>query len=448
MPHPFPDDFTWGVATSSYQIEGAVHADGRGESIWDRFTHTPGAIQDGSTGDTACDHYHRWPDDVALMQRLGIDAYAFSIAWPRVLPQGTGPVNDAGLDFYDRLVDGLLEAGITPLAKLYHWDLPQILEDAGGWANRATADAFAAYADVTARRLGDRVAWWMTHNEPWCTVFLGYWLGMFAPGVRNFKTALQTSHHVLLSHGLAVPVIRAAVGEKALVGIGLNLTVAQPATDSAEDTAAARRHDGFFNRWFLDPITGRGYPADMWALYEDATPAMQDGDLNIIAAPLDYLGVNFYDATTIAHAPDAGPLQTRHVAKPDQPRTADREIHPEALYALLDRLHTDYDFPAYYIAENGSAWPDELSADGQIHDAGRVAFIQAHFAQAARALAAGIPLRGYFVWSLLDNFEWAAGYTLRYGIAYTDYTTQQRIPKDSFLWYQDFLAGRAALPGA
>ncbi|MBN1286542.1 MAG: beta-glucosidase [Anaerolineae bacterium] len=435
----FPKDFMWGVATSSYQIEGAVHADGRGESIWDRFTHTPGAIKDGSTGDVACDHYHRYREDVALMQSLGVKAYRFSVAWPRILPQGTGEVNQAGLDFYSRLVDALLEAGITPFVTLYHWDLPQALEDRGGWNNRDTAEAFAAYADVMTRRLGDRARYWMTHNEPWCTAFLGYDMGIFAPGIKDLKVTLQVSHHLLLSHGLAVPAMRANLGDGAAVGIAPNFMPVYPATDAPEDRAAARRLDGLFNRWFADPLFGKGYPQDTWDLYGENVPDVQPGDIETLAAPVDFLGVNYYNPGTVADAPDAPPPHLRDVSDPDLERTADRIIYPEGLYDILVQLHRDYNPPALYITENGAAFHDEPGEDSRVHDAGRIAFLEAHFAQAARALKAGVPLKGYFVWTLMDNFEWAAGYTLRYGITWVDFETQRRIPKDSALWYRDFI---------
>jgi beta-glucosidase len=441
----FPKDFVWGFATSSYQIEGAVNEDGRGESIWDRFAHTPGKTIDGTNGDVACDHYHRYAEDVELLRQLGAQAYRFSIAWPRILPQGTGAVNQAGLDFYDRLVDALLKAKITPYVTLYHWDLPQVLEDRGGWTNRETAYAFAEYTEVVVKRLGDRVQQWMTHNEPWCTAFLGYQNGYFAPGLKDLGKALQATHYLLLSHGLAVPVIREHGGEQAKVGIVLNLTPAYPATESPEDSAAVQRFDGFFNRWFLDPVVGRGYPQDMWTYYGSAVPTIAPDDLKIIAAPTDFLGVNYYNRAYLADAPENdGLLHTRDIGDPSKERTADREIYPEGFYDLMTWLHRDYGFPAYYIAENGAAFADQLADDNQVHDDRRVAFLQAHFEQAIRSINAGVPLIGYFVWSLMDNFEWASGYTLRYGITYVDFKTQQRIIKDSGLWVRDFIAPQTA----
>ena len=435
----FPSDFLWGVATSSYQIEGAVAEDGRGESIWDRFAHTPGKIKDGSHGNVACDHYHRYHEDVALLQGLGVKGYRFSIAWPRILPNGFGRVNADGLAFYDRLVDALLAAKITPAVTLYHWDLPQALEDRGGWGNRDTAKAFAEYADVVARKLGDRVPIWMTHNELWCTVFLGYYTGLFAPGKTDLTLALQASHHVLLSHGLAVPILRESCAKTAQIGIAPNIAYPFPASDSHADADAARRFDGFFNRWFLDPLAGRGYPQDLWACYGDHAPRIDADDLKIIAAPLDFLGINYYNPDAIADDPSSPPVRVRQMPIPSLKRTADRYIYAPGLYDTLLRLHREYAFPAIYITENGAAYPDAIAPDGNIHDTDRIEFLRAHFEQAARAIDAGVPLKGYFVWSLMDNFEWSEGYTLRYGLVYVDFQTQRRIPKESANWYRRFL---------
>jgi beta-glucosidase len=463
----FPEGFVWGAATAAYQIEGAVAEDGRGPSIWDTFSHTPGKTLNGDTGDVACDHYHRWRDDIALMRALGIGAYRFSIAWPRVQPQGMGGPNEAGLAFYDRLVDGLLDAGITPFATLYHWDLPQALQDRGGWARRETADAFAAYVDLVARRLGDRVKHWITHNEPWVITFLGHVLGEHAPGLRDWGLALPVSHHLLLSHGRATAALRAARGD-AQVGITLNLSPAHPATGSAADRDAARRFDGYLNRWFLDPLFGRGYPADMVGRY-GGEPPVEAGDLAAIAAPIDFLGVNYYHPTTVRAAPTGGVAARRRVV-----RGADRggvqgdadplgvaarsaeeaaaagievtamgwPVEPGGLRELLDRLRRDYAPAALYITENGAAFDDRL-VGGAVRDPRRVAYLHGHLAAAGAAIAGGVPLRGYFAWSLLDNFEWAFGYGRRFGLAYVDYPTQRRIPKDSFDWYRRTIAANA-----
>lgn len=435
----FGSGFLWGTATSAYQIEGAVSEDGRGESIWDRFASVPGNIADGASGATACDHYHRYPQDIALMREIGVNAYRFSVAWPRIFPQGTGPLNQKGLDFYSRLVDALLEAGIEPCLTLYHWDLPQALQDHGGWGSRETAYAFAEYARVVGKHLGDRVQFWLTHNEPWCTTFLSHSMGLFAPGLRDFRLALQTTHHVLLSHGLAVDALRSVTGHDAKIGIAPNIDAPYPASERPEDLAAVVRQDGYFNRWFFDPLAGRGYPQDMWEHYGDLVPQVEAGDLKQIAAPIDWLGINYYNAIQIADDPHGEPPHTRGVPDLTRERTADREIAPEYLYHSLKRLHAEYNFPAIYITENGAAFPDVVSADGAVHDADRVRFLEQHFAQAGRAIRDGVPLKGYFVWSLLDNFEWASGYTLRYGITYVDYATQQRILKDSARWYSAFI---------
>lgn len=436
----FRPDFYWGVATSSYQIEGAVAADNRGESIWDRFTAAPGTVKDGSTGAVACDHYHRYEDDVALMQWLGVDAYRFSIAWPRIVPAGTGAVNSAGLDFYDGLVDSLLGAEITPFVTLYHWDLPQALQDKGGWTNRDTAYAFADYAAAVLARLGDRVRFWMTHNEPWVAAFLGNYFGLHAPGWHDLKAALQAAHHMLLSHGLAVPLIKATGGQ---AGMAPNLVPAQPATPDPADVAARERHNEYVNRWFLDPLAGRGYPPGMWDTYGAAVPHIADGDMKTIAAPIDFLGINYYNRRIAADNPGGKIPYVRSVEDASRPQTLDREIYPEGLYDILTHVHRDYAFPALYVTENGAAVAEEVVA-GAVYDSQRLTFLRDHFAQAGRAVAEGVPLHGYFVWSLLDNFEWAEGYTLRYGIIRVDYDTLARTPKASAVWYRDYIASHRA----
>ena len=409
---------------------------GRGESIWDRFVATPGAVQDGSSGAVACDHYHRYQEDVDVMCWLGLTSYRFSVAWPRILPQGRGAINDAGLDFYERLVDALLEAKITPFATLYHWDLPQALQDRGGWTNRDTAHAFVDYVDVMTRRLGDRVTHWITHNEPWVAAFLGNYFGLHAPGWRDLHATLQIVHHMLLSHGLAVPIIQEAGG---LAGIAPNMVPGHAASEDPADVAAARRHDGYVNRWFLDPLAGRGYPQDMWDLYGAAKPRVAAGDLETITTPIDFLGVNYYNRRIAADNPQGKLPHVRTVEDAQRPRTLDREIYPRGLYEVLTRLHRDYGFPSLYVTENGAAVAEEVE-DGKVQDAQRRQFLQEHMAQAARAIGEGVPLRGFFVWSLLDNFEWALGYTLRYGIVRVDYETLARTPKESAFWYRDFIA--------
>ncbi|HMO57780.1 MAG TPA: GH1 family beta-glucosidase [Roseiflexaceae bacterium] len=438
----FPEGFIWGSATASFQIEGAINADGRSESIWDRFCATPGAVYAGHTGEPACRHYELWRSDIALMRDLGLQAYRFSIAWPRVIPGGSGPVNAAGLDFYDRLVDGLLEAGITPYATLYHWDLPQGLQDRGGWANREIVDAFAAYADQVARRLGDRVKHWITHNEPWCVAFLGHLIGAHAPGIKNDLAAtLAAAHHVLLSHGVAVPLIRAA-SAGAQVGATLNFSPAYPASESPADQAAARRHDGFFNRWFADPLYGRGYPPDMLDLYaaQGGMPPIREGDMATIAVATDFLGVNFYNRAVIRDAPGAAGLGYESLHPAGEYTDMDWEVYPDALRALLVRLQHDYDPPLLLVTENGAAYPDQIAANGSVPDPAREQYLRSHLAATQRAIDEGARLGGYFVWSLMDNFEWAFGYSKRFGIVYVDYETQVRTPKQSAYFYRDVIA--------
>lgn len=450
--HAFPKNFVWGVATSSYQIEGAAHEDGRGESIWDRFSKTPGKVDDGSNGDIACDHYHRYRDDIALMKELGVHAYRFSIAWPRILPNGTGAVNTAGLDFYDRIVDSLLEVGIEPFVTLYHWDLPQMLQDAGGWANRATAEAFATYAEVVARRLGDRVKKWITHNEPWCASLLSHQIGKHAPGIKDYRTALAASHHLLLSHGFAAPILRTCCKD-AEVGITLNLTPTVPASRSAADIDAARHFDGYFNRWFLDPLFGRHYPADMIADYmalghlpPEGFPEVHKGDLELISAPCDFLGVNYYNRTVMRSEKvpeEQNAARTEHLAPKEEWTEMGWEVYPDGLRQILTRVYLEYGPAKLYVTENGASYSDGPDAEGRVNDERRRIFLRDHFVAARRAMDAGAPLAGYFVWSLMDNFEWERGYTQRFGIVWVDYETQKRTPKRSALWYKDIIIAGA-----
>ncbi len=441
----FPEQFVWGTATASYQIEGAVREDGRGPSIWDTFSHTPGRTYNGDTGDVACDHYHRWRDDVQLMRDLGVNAYRFSVAWPRVRPNGGGAINSAGLDFYDRLVDALLAARITPFVTLYHWDLPQALQDRGGWAHRDTAEMFVEYADIVTRRLGDRVKHWITHNEPWVASLIGHFEGIHAPGLRDLRVALQAAHHLLLSHGMAASALRSN-STHCRVGITLNLTPVKPASDSQADIEAAQRYDGFHNRWFLDPVFGRGYPEDVQAFYGNMMPEMQPGDAAAIAAPIDFLGINYYFPTIVRAARDATPvacetLTTDEYAAAGYTTTAmGWPVDAGALLELLTRIQNDYAPPAIYITENGAAFDDQL-VNGEVHDTQRIAYLSDHLGAARDALDVGVPLWGYFAWSLMDNFEWSFGYSKRFGIVYTDYATQQRIPKASARWYQQVVGG-------
>ena len=438
----FPDGFVWGTATAAYQIEGAKDEDGKGESIWDRFAGTPGKTADAKDGRVACDHYHRYAADFDLMKDLGLRAYRFSIAWPRVYPDGDGALNPKGLDFYERLVDALLARGIRPFATLYHWDLPQNLQERGGWANRATVDAYVRYAEAVTRRLGDRVKDWMTHNEPWVAALVGNLLGDHAPGLKDLRTALAAAHGILLSHGRAVPVIRAN-SSGASVGIVHNLEWIEPASPREEDVAAAMRHDGAFNRWFLDPVFRARYPGDMLAWYGSDGPAVSAGDMESIAAPVDFLGVNFYTRRVIAHDP-AGRGTTgrsvfaaRQVRWPFVPRAdfEEWEIAPEGLYRLLLRVHREYRPGFIYVTENGTSLPDALAADGAVHDPVRVRYIARHAAAIRQAITDGADIRGYFLWSFMDNFEWGFGFTKRFGMIWVDYETQKRVVKDSGRWY-------------
>jgi beta-glucosidase len=439
-PTHFPPDFLWGAASSSYQIEGAWDADGKGLSIWDEFTRRPGVIAGGEDGRVACDHYHHYREDVALMKAMGLQAYRFSISWPRILPAGRGRVNQAGLDFYARLVEELLEAGIQPFATLYHWDLPLVLQEQGGWPERSTADAFVEYTDVVTRFLGDRVAAWTTFNEPFISAHLGYATGSHAPGHTSLSESLRAAHHMLLAHGRALPVIRQNA-PRAQAGIVLNLGPCTPAVDDEATRAQTRLADGMIHRWYLDPLAGRGYPADMVAYYGVDQEYVAPGDLAEIAAPLDFLGVNYYSRSVI----HAGEMPFHgHAADPVTPgpdaTVLGWEVYPRGLTDILTRLHTEYAFPALYVTENGAAYTDELTPDGAVHDPLRVAYLERHLAACAAAIQAGAPLKGYFVWSLMDNFEWAAGYAIRFGVVYIDYPTQRRVLKDSALWYGRMIA--------
>jgi beta-glucosidase len=437
MNHGFPPDFVWGAAASAYQIEGAAHEDGRGESIWDRFCATPGKVRAGDDGEIACDFYHRYPEDIGLMRELGLDAFRFSIAWPRVVPGATGPVNEVGLDFYDRLVDALLEAGIRPFVNLFHWDLPQELEDAGGWPERATAEAFADYAAIVAQRLGDRVKDWVTHNEPFCTSWLGYGLGAHAPGKTSVREALAASHHVLLAHGWAVEALRQASPE-AEVGIVVDPWPIHPASDDPADVAAAWAEDGVRNRWFFDPLLRGAYPEDVLERFAGDAPPVRDGDLATIAVPLDFLGVNNYSRRIVRARP--GRVAVDVPAPSAELTDMGWEVYPGGLYESLVRMHQEYGVESLYVTENGAAFADVRGHDGQIHDLERIAYLDGYLDAVENAIAEGVPVRGYFVWSLLDNFEWSLGYSKRFGLVYVDYPTLERIPKDSFYWYRDLIA--------
>lgn len=443
--HAFPEGFVWGAATSSQQIEGGRHEGGRGESIWDRFAARPGVIEDGSAPDVACDHYHRWREDIELMRWLGLGAYRFSIAWPRVLPEGRGSVNATGLDFYDSLVDGLLEAGIEPYPTLYHWDLPQKLQDSGGWSTRDTAAAFVEYTEAVVHRLGDRVRRWVTHNEPWCAAILGHEEGHHAPGHHDPAEALRAAHHLLLSHGWATEVLRREAPE-AEVGIVHIHTPVHPATDSADDRDAARWLDSFFNRWYLDPVFRGSYPGDGVAdrialghLKGPHLPFVEDGDLAAISAPIDFLGLNYYSRAVMKAGPGGRPVDASTVPREERTEMG-WEVYPEGLLESLRRVHRDYAPPAIYVTENGAAFPDPPPQGDRIADPRRVDYFRSHLIAARQAIAEGVPLKGYFAWSLMDNFEWGHGFLKRFGLFSVDYESLERRPKDSAFWYRDVVA--------
>jgi beta-glucosidase len=447
----FPENFVWGTATSAQQIEGGRDRDGRDESIWDRFATVPGKIEDGSNCDTTCDHYHRWPQDIELMQWLGTGAYRFSTSWARVMPDGRTS-NPRGLDFYDRLVDGLLTAGVTPFLTLNHWDMPQTLLETGGWCARDTAHRFVEYAAAVSARLGDRVQQWCTHNEPWCVATLGYEEGHHAPGLKSPADGLYAAHHLLLSHGWAADVIRANALDPH-VGIVIIHCPAMPATDSATDHDAARWFDGFFNRWYLEPLYRGAYPADAVAdrvarghLPEGDLPFVQDGDLAAISAPMDYLGVNYYSRNIMRMNEDGKPAAVPGGRKEDRTEMG-WEVFPQGLTDTLVRIHRDYAPPRIYIAENGAAFADPEVKNGRIADVRRASYLREHLKAAHAALETGVPLHGYFAWSLLDNFEWSYGFSKKFGLFQVDFDTFARTAKDSAYLYRDIIARNAVSEG-
>ena len=432
----FPKDFIWGCAASAYQIEGAWNEDGKGPSIWDTFSHKAGKIVDGTNGDAAVDHYHRYMQDVDLMAGLGLQAYRFSIAWTRILPDGTGKVNPAGLDFYERLVDALLRKGIEPYACLFHYDLPQALQDRGGWPNRDTAYAFADYARIVVGRLGDRVKVWFTHNEPWVSAFAGYFSGEHAPGVKNPGAAFKAAHHLLLSHGLAAEALKAAAPRPVKVGITLNLSPVYPASGSKKDQDAARRIDTVLNRSMLDPLLKGSSPvAEIPAARLLTAGLIKPGDLEKIRS-LDILGVNYYTRTVVKNDPKYPVVAAAQTQPEGNEYSGMWEIYPEGMYELLMRIWRDYR-PAceIMVTENGVPVPDGLDFDGRVRDERRIRYLKNHVAQVHRATQDGVPVRGYFHWSLTDNFEWAWGYGKRFGLVYVEYATQQRTVKDSGRWF-------------
>jgi beta-glucosidase len=460
----FPEGFVWGVATAAYQVEGAVDEDGRGPSMWDTFSHTPDKIVNGDTGDVAADHYHRTAGDVAIMADLGLSAYRFSIAWPRVVPTGSGGVNQKGIDFYSRLVDQLLEHGIEPFATLYHWDLPQPLNEAGGWTNRATAERFAEYAAVVGQALGDRVSAFITLNEPWCSAFLGYASGVHAPGITDNAAALAAAHHLNLAHGLATTALRSAAAHTP-VSLTLNLAMVRGASDSDADRDAVRHVDALSNRIFLEPVLRGHYPADLLEDMRHITDwsFIADGDLATIGVPVDFLGVNYYSPTLVTAAtpeireqvtarwvndpqgaPGPSPYPGTDLAyslPQEGPYTAMHwRIEPSSFTELLRRVHHDHPGVPIYITENGAAFDDVVAADDAVHDPQRITFLQDHLTAVHDAISQGVDVRGYFVWTLMDNFEWAWGYSKRFGVVHIDYATQRRRLKDSAHWYRGVIA--------
>lgn len=441
----FPADFVWGAATSSYQIEGGWNEDGRGESIWDRYAHTPYRIKSGATGDVACDHYHRVPQDIELMRSLNLAAYRFSIAWPRIFPEGKGTVNPKGLDFYDRLVDQLLQARIAPCTTLYHWDLPQKLMDQGGWVNRDVTDWFAEYARVVFDRLSDRVAMWITHNEPWVAAFQGYRFGIHAPGIWDTTAAFQVAHHLLLSHGKTVKLFRQG-GYPGKIGITLNMQHFLPASSDEADQAACQRVFEENTSWFLDPLVYGSYPQMLWDWIGPYQPHMQAGDMELISQPIDFLGENYYNTNLVSFDIGGSYLRARETpySAPGWGTTAmGWGINPAGLTDVLLKIKAVAGELPIYITENGTAVADEPDASGFVDDAGRINYLRAHLAAAHAAIQAGANLRGYFCWSLMDNFEWAEGYGPRFGLVRVDYQTLRRIPKQSALWYSQVIANNA-----
>ena len=452
---PFPPGFLFGAATSAYQIEGGHDADGKGPSVWDRFTRRPGRVHRAHTGDVACDTYRDFRADVDIMRRLGLGAYRFSISWPRVLPRGRGAVNEPGLDYYDRLVDALLDANIVPFVTLFHWDMPQALQDEmGGFAGRDCAAHFADYAEVVAGRLGDRVGHWITLNEPWVYATLGHLRGLHAPGRANPWVFLRVVHHQLLGHGLAAERLRARHAA-AQVGLSLNLSPIYPATDSEGDRAAARLADQAVNRLFLDPLIRGRYPEPLWSRLRLFRSPIAPGDMVTIAAPLDFVGVNYYTRARVRRAwyvpflglwPEGFPVGMGSATPEAEGRESGRrysemgwEVYPAGLFEMLWLLKTEYGNPPVYVTENGAAYPDTLTADGRVHDEARRDYLEQHLSVVAAAARAGVDARGYFVWSLMDNFEWTYGYDRRFGLVYVDFATQRRVIKDSGLWYREFI---------
>lgn len=436
----FPKGFIWGASTSAYQIEGGYKDDGKGESIWDRFTHTSGKIFNNDTGDVACDHYHLYENDVKLMRELGLKSYSFSISWPRIFPDGIGKPNQMGINFYRNLANLLIDNGITPAATLYHWDLPQKLQDMGGWAIREMAEYFDYYARYVFQELRDVVRIWKTFNEPWVTSFIGYWYGGHPPGITNHSIALAAAHHIMLAHGKAVRSFR-EIGMKGEIGIVLNLNPIYPASETEKDLAAAKRYGDFYNGWFIDPILKGQYPEELvkWLSGKVEIPKIENGDLELIRTPIDFLGINTYTFNCVAHDLEKEPLQVAFMNAGKAKTDSGWEIFPEGMYDLLMYLHREYNGIKMMVTENGAAFKDAVDNDGKVEDDSRISYLNDHIFQVYKAIRAGVNITGYYVWSLMDNFEWNAGYSKRFGLIYVDYQTQKRTVKKSGRWYKQII---------
>lgn len=437
----FPKNFLWGAATAAYQIEGGYNEDGRGESVWDRFSHIPGKISDGSTGDVACDHYHLYAEDIKIMKELGLQTYRLSISWPRIFPDGRGKPNEKGIRFYKDLIGLLVKNGIKPAVTLFHWDLPQKLQDLGGWANREVTDYFEQYARYVFKELGDMVPIWITHNEPSVYCFIGNWRGVHAPGLTDFPTALLISHNLLLSHGKAVKAYR-EMGLRGEIGITLNMNSMYPASQDEMDMAAAVRSDGLWNRWFSDPVLKGRYPQELldWYSRKGILPEIADGDLAIISTPVDFMGLNNYFASSIKADPLSWPVELQEDMIGKDRTAMGWGINPKGLYDLLKKLDNEYKGLKIYITENGAAFNDIVSRDGKVYDENRVDYLYGYLYQIHRAIGEGVNVAGYYVWSLMDNFEWAEGYQKRFGIVYVDYESKRRVIKKSGYWYKDVIS--------
>ncbi|KXA93679.1 beta-glucosidase [candidate division MSBL1 archaeon SCGC-AAA259E19] len=440
MTENLPEDFTWGVSSAAYQVEGAWNEDGKGESIWDRFTHEPGNVENGDTGDVACDHYHRYEQDVALMEELGVDAYRFSVSWPRIIPDGNGEVNDQGLQFYGDLTEELLDAGIEPWICLYHWNLPQALQNEKGWANSKIVEDFERYAELLGEEFGGRVENWVILNEPWVVSNLGYLMGEHAPGVSDHERFLKASHNLQLAQGRAIETLR-EVNENFRIGTVLNLAPIHPASDDEKDKEAADRMDQYLNRWYLDPLFKGEYPPLASRLGLNPDP----DDLEAIRQPVDFLGINYYTRQIVTHDPKKR-LQSRQVERTSNTTEMGWEIYPAGLEELLLRLKEDYDDPILYVTENGAAFDDKLTKDGRVEDDDRIKFLRDYIEAAGRAKEKGADLQGYFVWTLMDNFEWAFGYSKKFGLIKVDFDTCERSPKKSYYWYRKTIENNGPVP--